>query len=118
DDLDAVLMAEGHGNLYLGLDKEKAESDSLIQAYFAENLRIEINGQAISGKMIGKEVIDDVIWSYLEFVDIPYPQEISVENRLLLDQIETQQNIVHIKVNGQEKSLRLVNGRSKEVLKF
>lgn len=118
DDLETVMKAEGHGDLYIGLDKEKAETDKLIQEYFEKHLQLAINGKTVSGSFLGKEVIDDVIWSYIEILEVPYPQELSIDNRLLLDHLESQQNIVHVKVNGKEKSLRLFNGRSKEVLNF
>lgn len=118
DDLETALKAAGAQDLYLGLEKEKSGADDIIDNYLKKHLDIRVNGEKVEGIFIGKEVIDDVIWSYIEYSDVAFPSEISIDNTLLLDELEGQQNIVHVKVGGREKSLRLFKGRSKDVLNF
>jgi len=118
DDLETALEAAGAKDLYLGLDKEKSSADEIIDNYLRKHLDIRINGNKVEGSFLGKEVIDDVIWSYIEYPDVAFPSEISIDNTLLLDELEGQQNIVHVKIAGKEKSLRLFKGRSKDVLNF
>ncbi|MEM8889443.1 MAG: DUF6702 family protein [Bacteroidota bacterium] len=118
DDLETALEAAGAKDLYLGLDKEKSSADEIIDNYLRKHLDIRINGNKVEGSFLGKEVIDDVIWSYIEYTDVAFPSELSIDNTLLLEELEGQQNIVHVKVAGKEKSLRLFKGRSKDVLNF
>ncbi|MEO1217324.1 MAG: DUF6702 family protein [Bacteroidota bacterium] len=118
DDLEAALESAGARELYLGLENERAGADEIIDNYLRKHLDIHINGEKVEGSFLGKEVIDDVIWTYIEFQEIAYPSEFSINNTLLLDEFEGQQNIVHVKVAGKEKSLRLFKGRSKDVLNF
>ncbi|MDW3646900.1 MAG: DUF6702 family protein [Bacteroidia bacterium] len=118
DDLETALEAAGAKDLYIGLENEKAGADDIIDNYLRKHIDIRINGEKVEGSFLGKEVVDDVIWSYIEYQDVAFPSEFSIDNTLLIDELEGQQNIVHVKVAGKEKSLRLFKGRSKDVLNF
>lgn len=118
DDLEQALKDREKASIYLGLENEVANADDLVAQYLADNLKISMGEKLLGGNFLGKEIQDDVIWSYIEIMEVPYPHELSIENTLLLDDLEGQQNIVHVRVNGKEKSLRLFKGRSKEVLSF
>lgn len=118
DDLEEALEQKGNKDLNLGLENESASADEYISAYLSKHLSIEVNALPVQGDFLGKEITDDVVWCYIEMLEVPFPNEISIHNTLLLSTFENQQNIVHMKVNGKEKSLRLFQGREKESLNF
>ena len=118
DDLESALKGQGAGSLNLGLANEDQEADKWVDEYLSKHINIEVNGEALEGSFIGKEVQDDVIWSYIEITGVSFPNEFTIENTLLIEELEGQQNIIHVRVSGKEKSLRLFEGRTKEVLNF
>jgi hypothetical protein len=117
-DLETALEAQGSGSLNLGTPREAGGADEIIAAYLNREMEIKVNGQVAKGTFIGKEVEMDVIWCYMEYPNITDVREFDMTNRLLMEQFESQTNIVHITVNGVRKSMMMQAGRTHDSVLF
>jgi hypothetical protein len=92
-------------DLELGLGKfyqedlkiEAAIVDSLLEDYLSQKLKISVGDSLLTQTLIGKEVVYDVTWVYVE---LPYASAIKtleIQNLILLDYNEEQSNITNIK---------------------
>ena len=118
DDLEQTLEAQGTGKLHLGTDRESDAADRYIARYLEQHVLIEIDGRTLTGNYLGKETESDVIWCYVEMEDVPSIHTITVTNTLLIDMFEDQTNMVHIKANGQKKSMLLTRVLDRDTVKF
>lgn len=96
DDLELAIQNQGMDNPFISTSKEVSHADSLIANYLEKHFSVEVNGQKINFNFLGKENSDDLIaiWCYLEGENIPDPQVIKLENRLLIEIYDDQKNIV------------------------
>ena len=117
-DIIEALEAKGVKNIHLGTASELDGLDSLIANYIQENIQIAVEGKKVAGNFLGKEVEGDVVWSYVEFLNVPSVSSIQVKNTLLFELFDSQQNIVHVKVNGKTRSLRLHIGEKSGEIEF
>lgn len=107
DDLEDVLIQRGAESLKLGASEEHEGADEYIARYLDQVIRWTINDQPTTFRLIGKEVELDVTYLYLEAVGIPELTDITVRHRLFLEELETQQNIVHLNCGESLSSSRL-----------
>lgn len=118
DDLEAVLE-ERYGVSTALATKDEAEiADFYIEKYFRSKFTVELNGKAVDYTFLGKEYDNDVAICYLEVeqVNLPDLKSISIQNEILTDLFEEQQNIVHLKLNGNKKSFVLIKENNKGML--
>jgi hypothetical protein len=118
DDLEQTLEAQGTGELHLGTDRESDAADRYIARYLEQHVLIEIDSRTLKGNYLGKETESDVIWCYVEMEDVRSIRTITVTNTLLIDMFEDQTNMVHIKANGQKKSMLLTRVLDRDTVKF
>ena len=118
DDLEAALEAQGTGKLYLGTASESEDADRYIANYLNKMIKLSVDGQEVEGQFLGKEIEQDVVWSYIEIQNVEKPHKISMLNQLLLDLYDSQQNIVHMRVGKQTKSFRLFKGNMNGLAEF
>lgn len=117
-DFEAVLEAQGLEKPNLGTAREASGADEAIAAYLNQQMEIKVNGQVVKGNFIGKEVEMDVIWCYLEFPNVASVRQFDMTNRLLMEQFDSQTNIVHITVQGVRKSMMMQAGRIQDSVIF
>lgn len=110
DDLEAVLHDLGSETLRLGSAEEYAQADQVIARYIDRMIHWTIDAKPVTMIWLGKEVENDVTFLYLESEMAAMPEKIEVSHRLFLDQLETQENIVHLHCGEVLVSERL-NGR-------
>lgn len=118
DDIENAIETFENVDLNLGDEKEHESSTDFIQSYVIENLELSQGGKDIELNFIGKEVEMDVTWCYLEATNVKSISSLTVENNLLLNVLETQTNIVHVKYNDQNSSLMLNKGKTKDKVEF
>lgn len=111
DDLEAVLEELGAENLKLGTAEENDEADRVIARYLDQVIRWTIDTDPATMVWLGKEVEQEVTFLYLEAKMEAMPESIELSHRLFLDQLETQENIVHLHCGDRLVSERL-NGRN------
>jgi hypothetical protein len=118
DDLEQALEAQGTGALRLGTPEESREADQCIRRYLENHVDIAVNGKPATLNYLGKEIEADVVWLYVESKDIPDVRIITMTSTLLLDMIEEQTNLVHIKVKEQRRSMILNRNHVQDTIEF
>lgn len=118
DDLETALTGNDAEELYLGTGQEVENADSLISAYIAQHLSIDVEGKRQAWQYLGKEVDIEATWCYLEITEVPVFSEVKLGSRIFLEAFETQQNIIHVAVGKQKKSLLLDRGETSGILTF
>jgi hypothetical protein len=92
--------------------------DSLIAEYIKAKLFIAVNGKTMDLKYIGSEIEGDARWCYIEIESVDKINEAEISNLILFESFEDQENIIHMKVNGQLKSYKLNKRENNHVFKF
>lgn len=104
DDLEKAVEAGTTEKLKLGTDNESTKANDLIKKYLNKHFTINVNGQPVTYKFIGKEVNIEVAWVYLEVVNVKDLNTITVKNTLLTETIGEQKNIVKLSVKDKYDS--------------
>ena len=118
DDFQRVLNERYDFKEELTTEKEPKVVEEMMQKYLAKKIKIWVNGELKSFNFLGKKYEDDVTVCYLEVKGVENVHSLEVENDLLYEIEEDQQNLVHVKINNQRKSLLLVKENDKGLLKF
>ncbi|MDP5172080.1 MAG: hypothetical protein NWR72_17685 [Bacteroidia bacterium] len=96
DDLENIVESLGAEPLLLGAVDEHPDADRYLARYVDQVVTWKLNGQPVTMNWLGKEVENDVTLIYLEASGINALGEVEVSHRLFLDELETQENIVHL----------------------
>ena len=107
DDLESSIAALGGGKLQLGEAGQAANADSILFAYLENRLQVTVNEKPRKMTWVGNEIEADAVWCFLEIGQIKNISSIEITNRVLMERFEDQANVVHVKANGQSKSLFL-----------
>ena len=111
DDFESAIKKATDIQMYLGEEREIEAADSLIHTYIDKRLKVWVNEAPIDFNFVGKEIINDVTWCYIESEDLTEISSLKVRNQLLMEMFETQKNIVHITVGEKKKSMLLQRGK-------
>jgi Domain of unknown function (DUF6702) len=87
--------------------EDPAELDSLINEYLQANLEFIIDGVKTPFTFLGSEMEGDARWCYLEAKNVVTVKSVQITNKVLIQSLEDQENIVHFKANDKLKSYRL-----------
>lgn len=107
DDLLLGLENQGYSDIFLGEKKENMKADRYIQDYLHEKLEIAVNGEKKKFSFVGKEMEDNVVWTYLEIGSVPELKFVEIQCDLLTEVLETQKNIIQINNGVTIKNLLL-----------
>lgn len=118
DDLEKAFRIRYDNNLTLSAKNESKEVNVYIERYLKDKIEVKINGKPVSFKFIGKEYDNDIVFFYLEITDIQNINSFEISNKILFDTHDEQQNIVKIKMNGENKSYILIPQNDKGLLNF
>jgi hypothetical protein len=118
DDLNNALTKKYYKKIFLGSDKESVEDVNSLKKYLAENFTIKVNGQTKTMIFLSKEMDGDVLVCYLNVKEISKINTIEIHNSVLIDWQSEQQNVTHIMVLGNKKSILFTDNSTKEVLKY
>lgn len=118
DDLEAAFVKKYKKNFYLGTKDEIANANDYIVKYFAEKLQVKLNGKEKPLKFLGKETEDDILICYYTLPVESNVKTVQVSNASLLEMFDDQQNIIHVSVKGNKKSLLLTNNERQGLLEF
>ncbi|MGH1364833.1 MAG: DUF6702 family protein [Calditrichia bacterium] len=117
DDLENTLQ-QGKNKLHLGEEGESATADSLLESYLKRVFAIQVNSKPTDCTFIGKEYEDDVTFCYLEITTEVMPKQLTIDNRVLMKEIPSQVNLVHIRSGENKKSVLLRDGQSEKSVSF
>lgn len=118
DDFEALLKMRYNEDLKLAPDSDANTVDTYMKRYLSDKLELKVNGNPVKFNFIGKEYKDDIAYCYLEVENVSNIRSIEVSNRILFDKFADQQNIVRLKLLGNNKSFLLVPDNDKCMLNF
>ena len=118
DDFQRVLNERYDFKEELTTEKEPKVVEEMMLKYLTKKIKIWVNGELKSFSFLGKKYEDDVAVCYLEIEGVENVNSLEIENGLLYEIEEDQQNLVHVKINNERKSLLLVKENDKGLLKF
>ncbi len=112
DDFENTLKKYSNTKVDLSHPADKAVADKLVSNYLLSKLQIKLDNKNVALHYLGFELQQESIWTYFEVQNIPSVKKVEVTTNVLYDYQEKQINIIHAKVNGNEKSFRLDNPKS------
>lgn len=119
DDLEVSLAGYFDTSIDVLNPSDQKILDKQFSDYLMAHNKISINGKSVKLNFIGYEVEEEAIWFYLESEQTQFEKSIQVENSVLIEDHDSQQNIVHIYFNGgSPKSLLLRKDHERETLNF
>jgi hypothetical protein len=118
NDLLLALKEGGSPELFLGEERENEKADDYIYDYLKRNLKIKVNGKAVSYSFIGKELETDVVWSYLEIEGVTELNKIEVECSVLTEVFESQSNIIQVNDGTGIRNLLLSKRKTVDSISF
>ena len=118
DDLEDLLQTRYDKNLRLGENNESPSVPSYLKKYLNKKFEVEVDGNPIKVKFLGKEYEDDMVLLYMEIPGITTFSRIMVKNALLTDMYNEQKNLVHVTYKGTTQSLILNKAKQEDLLKF
>ncbi len=118
DDLDKLLKERYDIEAKLATPKESKLADEYIEKYFRTKFAIELDGKPVQYNFLGKRYDNDMVICYLEIPNVKLSEikSMTIQNEVLMDLFDDQQNIVHVKWNGNKKSFMLIRQNNKGML--
>lgn len=119
DDMEtAIKQIDGKQKLNI-LDKAFSPTlDGFFKKYFSKKLSITVNGKVLAVTYLGHEIEGDAVWCYLETEKVKKIKTVEIKNELLFETFTDQSNIIHIKIAGETRSLKLTNQERKGAVIF
>jgi len=118
DDLEKSLEANFNKKFKLGTPDENAKTNKYISYYLNNNFIVKVNNKNVKINFLGKEYENNVVYFYIEIDSVPKIKSISVQNTILMDEFDTQQNIIKLNMNNQKRTMILNRSNDKDLLKF
>jgi hypothetical protein len=114
DDLE-VSLSKYHNEPFDILNpKDEKNLNEKIGLYLTAHFEIWVDGKKVKLNYLGFEVEEDAIWAYFESTPISISNQVEIRNSILLQEIESQQNIVHMYFPGNSTPRSLLLGKGEE----
>jgi hypothetical protein len=118
DDFEMALRETFKTKVDLIHPADKKETGKLISNYISSHLQIKADGKAVSPVLIGFEQEEEATWCYFSVANINSVKKIEINNSILYDFKKEQVNMMHVTVNGNRKSSRVINPDTRSVFEF
>ena len=119
NDLEKTINQINDSNIIIDNDDNMQNVDSLIFNYIDKTIFLSINENKCDLSWIGKEFETDIVWLYLEILDIDKKiKKISAENRFLFSSFEDQLNIMNFYIHGKQKTVMTHKDKPVDILFF
>ena len=118
NDLLTALNKNGVPELFIGEERENKKTNEYIFEYLKSNLKIRVNGKAVNYSFIGREMETDVLWSYLEIMEVSELIEIEVECSILTEVFDLQSNIIQVNNGTTIRNLLLTKRKTRDFITF
>ena len=117
-DFEAILKSKTKSKINLLQPTDKKLMESLVDQYIQQHVKIKVDGQTKKMEFLGYEQNEDAIQSYFEIDDVATMKKIDVQDDILYEYKSEQISIIHVVVNGNRKSTKLVNPDSNFSLNY
>jgi hypothetical protein len=108
-DFEAILKSKSKSKINLLQPSDKTLMESLVNQYIQQHLKIKVDGILKPMEFLGYEQNEDAIQSYFEIDNVSNLKKIDVQDDILYEYKSEQISIIHVIVNGNRKSTKLVN---------
>jgi hypothetical protein len=109
DDLEKTIQKNSTAKIDVIKPTDKNVIDKLIEAYIGKTIHLKVNGQPVTAKYVGYEIIKESTWAYFEIEGVKELKKLDIDCNFLYDFEKSQTNIFHVKNKGVEKSYKLEN---------
>ncbi len=108
DDFEKILnLEEDDATIDILIEFNNKDVLAKIKAYVLENFKVSINGKRTELNYLGAKLEGDAVVCFIEISKIKKLKSIMVESTILTAMFADQVNLVHVKVNGKNKSMKL-----------
>lgn len=104
DDFENLLRERYDESITLAENNEAEMTNTFIERYLKEKIKIKINELNVGFVFIGKEYDGDIVRCYLEIENVDAINSIEIKNQVLFDLHSGQQNLIKLKVNSIQKN--------------
>ncbi len=118
DDIEAALRERYGEDIHLASNKETEATTQLIERYVMQKMAVSVDGKELQLNYLGREYEVDVVKCYMEVENLSSMDRIEITNEVLFDMFEDQQNIIHVKMEKERKSVVLDKDHPSGVLNF
>ena len=118
DDFEKTLRQTYKGIVDLINPKDKVAMNKLVSNYVQAHLSIKVQGRPVALQFMGYEQQEEGITSYYQVNNVDAVKKIDITDNILYEYKDQQISIIHVIVNGNRKSTRLVNPDDKASLEF
>ncbi len=118
NDFETALKRIHHKPVDLINIKDSVLVRDVCEQYLHKNLVISVNGKQLKYSILGFEQNEEAFWMYVESAKSAFPGKVMIQNTILYQDFPQQMNIIHLDVNKNQKSTRLINPESQAAFIF
>lgn len=118
DDFETVLRQTYKTHVDLLQPKDKAAMNKQVSDYIQKHLLIRADGKPVPLQFLGYEQDEDGITSYFQHNPLASVKKLEVTDNILFEYKKEQINIIHVLVDGKQKSTKLLNPEARAVFEF
>ena len=118
DDFEKTLRQNYNTHIDLLNSKEKAAMEKLVSDYVQKHLLLKVEGKPVVLQFLGYEQQEEGIVSFYQVNNISSVKKIEVTDNILFEYKKEQLSLIHVIVNGDRKSTKLVNPEDKASFEF
>lgn len=118
NDFESILSVTDSTKVDIILDFEKEKTKDSIKDYVLSHTQITVNGKIAELNYLGAKLDGDVIVVFIESPNVKKIKSLSIENTLFMEVFTDQVNLIHLQVNGKNRSIKLDNGKPKDTLMY
>lgn len=108
DDLENAVNKKYAKNLHFLDKKNEKEMNEALRNYASEHLKLKVNNQFLKVNYVGYEEDSESVDIFLESEKVENPKKTEAAVSFIYNLFDDQMNIIHIIVNGERKSEKLV----------
>ena len=118
DDLEKALHKKHNRHFYITTKDEVADANTYIAKYLEEKLKIKINNKIQTIQFLTKEQEENIVICYLKINFKDNIKDLEITNNVLSDIFSEQQNLVHLNINSNKKTILFTNTETNQKLKY
>lgn len=109
DDLERALNEECNCKIDVLNPVFKKQTEQWVNTYLQKRLGIKNDNKSLQLKFIGLEHKEGSTWNYFEVSNIANVKKLEINNKILFGIHDEQINMIHFKINGVSKTIKLDN---------